>query len=80
MKTIGAYEAKTHLSRILDEVEAGGAVIVTRNGHPIAQIVPVESRSDRARRMFDDLQALRERMPARFTRAEIREMIEEGRM
>lgn len=80
MKTIGAYEAKTHLSRILDEVEAGGAVTVTRNGHPIAQIIPVESRTERARRLFDELKALRDRIPARFTHAEIREMIEEGRM
>lgn len=80
MRTIGAYEAKTHLSRILDEVEAGGAVTVTRNGQPVAQIVPVESRPERARRLFDELAALRDRIPGQFTHADIREMIEEGRM
>jgi prevent-host-death family protein len=40
--TVGAYEAKTHLSRLLEEVEAGGEVVVTKHGRPIARIVPIE--------------------------------------
>lgn len=41
MKTVGSYEAKAKLAGILREVEAGGTVIVTRNGHAIARISPV---------------------------------------
>lgn len=40
MRTIGTYEAKTHLSRLLKQVEAGETVVISRRGKPIAQIVP----------------------------------------
>lgn len=32
------HEAKTHLSRLLDEVEAGGSVVITRRGKPVAKL------------------------------------------
>jgi prevent-host-death family protein len=35
------HEAKTHLSRLLTEVEAGGTVIITRRGKPVARLGPV---------------------------------------
>ncbi|MCU0887874.1 MAG: type II toxin-antitoxin system prevent-host-death family antitoxin [Rubritepida sp.] len=34
------YSAKAHLSRLLDEVEAGGEVVITRRGKPVARLVP----------------------------------------
>ena len=37
---IGAFEAKTHLSRLLDEVEEGSRFIITRHGKPIAELRP----------------------------------------
>lgn len=40
MKTITVHEAKTHLSRILREVEAGRTIIVARGSTPIARLVP----------------------------------------
>ncbi|GAB3390672.1 type II toxin-antitoxin system prevent-host-death family antitoxin [Humibacter soli] len=36
------YEAKTHLSRLVNEVEAGEEVVISRNGRPVAKLVPVE--------------------------------------
>lgn len=39
--TVGAYEAKTHLPRLLDRVQQGESVTITRHGRPVAQIVPV---------------------------------------
>jgi prevent-host-death family protein len=36
---VGIHEAKTHLSRLLQDVEKGGEVILERNGRPIARIV-----------------------------------------
>jgi prevent-host-death family protein len=44
MKSIGTYELKAHLSRVLDEVEGGERILVTRNGKPVAEIVPHEER------------------------------------
>ncbi len=41
MSTVTLAEAKTHLSHLLDQVEAGEEVIITRRGQPIARITPV---------------------------------------
>jgi prevent-host-death family protein len=41
--TVGAYEAKTHLAALLDRVEQGEALTITRNGRPVARLVPVEA-------------------------------------
>lgn len=41
MKTVGSYEAKTHLPRLLEEVRRGEQVIITRHGVPIARLMPV---------------------------------------
>ena len=40
MKRLGAYEAKTHLSRLLDEVERGESFAITKHGRPVALLVP----------------------------------------
>ncbi len=40
MTTVGAIDAKTHLSELLDKVVAGETVVITRDGQPIAHIVP----------------------------------------
>lgn len=37
--TVNTHEAKTHLSRLLAEVEAGGEVIIARSGKPVARLV-----------------------------------------
>jgi len=40
MSDIGAYEAKTHLSELLDRVENGERITITRYGRPVAELVP----------------------------------------
>jgi prevent-host-death family protein len=37
--TVGAFEAKTHLSALLDKVEAGEDIVITRHGHVVARLV-----------------------------------------
>lgn len=46
MKTreIGVFEAKTHLSEILQEVEKGVRFIITKRRHAIAELRPIEER------------------------------------
>ncbi|MGQ0617886.1 MAG: type II toxin-antitoxin system Phd/YefM family antitoxin [Acidimicrobiia bacterium] len=39
-KSVGVHEAKTHLSRLLDEVAAGDEVVITRRGIEVARLVP----------------------------------------
>jgi prevent-host-death family protein len=41
--TINIHEAKTHLSRIVEEVAAGAEVIIAKAGRPVARLVPLES-------------------------------------
>jgi prevent-host-death family protein len=40
MHTVGAYEAKTHLPQLLDRVARGEEIRITRNGRPVARLVP----------------------------------------
>ncbi len=47
-KSVGVHEAKTHLSRLLDDVEAGEEVVITRNGEPTARLVAVRTVARRA--------------------------------
>ncbi len=43
--TVNVHEAKTHLSRLLEAVEAGEDVVIARAGKPIARLVPVTMRT-----------------------------------
>jgi prevent-host-death family protein len=44
MDTIGAFEAKTHLSSLLERVAKGEKFTITKHGKPLAQLVPVDQR------------------------------------
>ena len=62
MREVQASEAKTHLPQLLDDVEHGEIIVITRHGRPVARLVP-----DTARRQaeldkaIDGIMALRER-------------------
>lgn len=45
MKTVNIHEAKTHLSRLLEDVAAGDEIIIARNGKPVARLLPIAPRS-----------------------------------
>lgn len=47
MTTVGIFEAKTHLTSLLDRVAAGEQITITRHGTPIARLVPVKPSSPR---------------------------------
>ena len=44
MREIQASEAKTHLPQLLDDVERGETILITRHGRPIARLVPEADR------------------------------------
>lgn len=46
---VGSFEAKTKLAELLDKVEAGEAVTITRRGKPVAQLVAVKADDEQAR-------------------------------
>jgi prevent-host-death family protein len=76
MSTVTLTEAKTHISHLLNRVEAGEEVIITRRGLPIARITPVE----KPKQAVKCLAEFRSRMPRwRKSSAELlREMRDEG--
>jgi prevent-host-death family protein len=48
MHRVNIHEAKTHLSRLLEEVANGGEVVIAKAGHPVARLVPWrDSRTER---------------------------------
>lgn len=79
MLTIQASEAKTHFLRILDDVERGESVIITRHGKRIARLIPeVEIDQERVQRAIDGMRALRQRT-GKVSIEEIISMKNEGR-
>ncbi len=78
MHTVGSYEAKTHLSRLLEMVAKGESVTITRHGVPIARLVPADSDAKtKPETVIDELRQFRK--GRKLGRASLRKMIEEGR-
>lgn len=42
MQTVAAFEAKTHFSRLLIQVEKGEEITITKHGHAVAKIIPIQ--------------------------------------
>ena len=47
MSTVNVHQAKTHLSRLLAQVEAGEEVVIARRGQPVARLVRCKAKSKR---------------------------------
>jgi len=76
MATVTLVEAKAHLSKLLDKVEAGEEVTITRHGRPVAHLSPVV----RTREPIPSLAAFRRSMPRlrKPSAVLLREMRDEG--
>lgn len=60
MISVGAFEAKTHLSMLLDRVAAGEEVTITKHGKPVARLVgALQAEGSRVSDAFEKLHALR---------------------
>jgi prevent-host-death family protein len=83
MKFVGSYEAKTHLPRLLSQVEKGATITITKRGRPVAKLVPAEEQPKRdvaaIIREFRAYSKERSRTVGKLSIHEIKEMIEEGR-
>jgi len=79
MTIVGDVDAKDRLTALLDEVEAGGEVVITRDGKPVARLVAAVPPFDReaARRAADGLRKLGSQNS--LGGISIRELIDEGR-
>ena len=78
MDAVGAYEAKTHLSQLLDRVAKGERIAILKHGVPVAILQPVDpAKVKPAREVIAQIK--RFRTGHRLDGLSIREMIEEGR-
>lgn len=78
MSTVGAYEAKTHLPKLLDRVARGERIVITRHGTPVAVLMPPEPAAQAdVRELIEELAAFRR--GRRASGEDIRAWIEEGR-
>jgi prevent-host-death family protein len=78
-KTVGAYDAKTRFSELLEHVASGKEIVITRHGSPVARMVPVRpSQSAESRRAAID--AMR-RLAAknRLAGLRVKDLVSEGR-
>jgi len=77
---IGAFEAKTHFSQLIEKAEQGEDFIITKRGKPVAKIVPFQQEPEmtfkEAVEQLKELRKLYRGEPGSFN---VREAIEEGR-
>lgn len=78
MESVGAYEAKTHLPRLLERVSRGERITITKHGVPIAVLQPPENV-----KTTDPVEAIAQlkefRSHHQLSGLSLKEMIEEGR-
>lgn len=84
MLEVGAFEAKTHLPKLLDKVEAGEEIIITRRGKPVAQLTAISETAYQSKRKRSKKEILQLRSAIRAesslgSKMTIREMIDQGR-
>jgi prevent-host-death family protein len=81
MSEIGAFEAKNTLSALLDRVENGEEIVITRRGTPVAKLVPAKPGFDREKaRAAEGFRMLSDSINApKLGWKEIKKMRDEGR-
>ena len=79
MPQVGAYEAKTRLSQLLEQVARGEEIIITKHGVPVAALIPVAGRSPQDPQVT--IAAIKVfRRGRRLAGLSIRQLVEEGRL
>ena len=80
MKEVGAFEAKSRLGRLLDWVEAGEEVIITRRGRAVARLFPPKEPFDAERGLRAALRVRQMRQGVTLQGLKIRDLINEDRI
>lgn len=79
MADVGAYEAKTHFAELLDRVERGERVTITRHGTPVAVLQPPDAPARSIPEILAAMRVLRAGIARPASQAEIRSWLDEGR-
>ena len=77
MSEVGAYEAKTHLPKLLERVEKGERFTITKHGRPVAELVPISRHDAQAvHRTIATMRSLRAELGSRGVR--LSDLTQEG--
>lgn len=79
MKTIGLFEAKTHLSELIARVAAGDEIVITRHNKPVARLVPIDRPGGHAPQRRAAIERLLGAAKGRQLDADWRALRDEGR-
>lgn len=79
MREVGAFEAKSKLGSLLDRVERGEEVVITRRGRAVARLVPADPGFDRLRAQRAVEGILEARKGVTLGGVSIKELVDEGR-
>jgi len=75
----GAYEAKVHFSELLQRVEQGGEITITRHGTPVARMIPAKRQRTTAERRAAVERWTEQRAGLRLGKLKLKALISEGR-
>ena len=79
MREVGAFEAKNKLSALLDEVEHGEEVVITRHGKPVARLVPALPSFDRLKARQATRGLLEASRGVTLGGIKVKDLVDEGR-
>jgi len=77
--TVGAHDATTHFAELLGRVEAGEELTITRDGTPVARLVPVKRKTTPAERRAATLLMREQAKKNKLRGLKIKDLINEGR-
>lgn len=75
----GAYEAKVHFSELLQRVEQGGEITITRHGTPVARMIPAKRQQNPTERRVAIERWAEQRADLRLGKLKVKNLIAEGR-
>ena len=79
MTTVGAIDAKARLGELLDKVETGETVVITRDGRPVAHLVPARAGSSATTSAAAIEEWIQARKGITLGGLRVRDLIDEGR-
>jgi prevent-host-death family protein len=79
MTDVEAFEAENRLGQLLDRVEQGETIVITRRGEPVVRLAPMVESPDRAAARAAVARLLDRRKDATIGDLSIRDLIDEGR-
>ena len=80
MREVGAFEAKNKLSALLERVERGEEILITRHGKPVAKLVPAVTTPNRALALQAANRILERSQSVTLGGLKIKDLIAEGRL